>query len=124
MRESRMNGVFIGGHGWRCAMNARRHGSKPTIALWMLVGAADVAVLAASAGLVTVLLIVAALLTAAGAVLAVRLSHRHDVVAGLMRMQRRNSAAHPWVFRNGHRAQATGWSGPYRSAGRSTAPDR
>jgi hypothetical protein len=81
-------------------MNARRHGSKPTIALWMLVGVADVAVLAASAGLVTVLLVVAALLTAAGAILAVRLSHRHDVVAGLMRMQRRNSAAHPWVFRS------------------------
>jgi hypothetical protein len=82
-------------------MNCRRHGSKPTLALWMLVAVADVALLAAAAGLVVVLLVVAALATAVGAVLAVRLSHRHDVVARLVRLQRRNSAAHPWSLRRG-----------------------
>jgi hypothetical protein len=81
-------------------MNPRRHGSKPTLALWMLVVVADVAVLAAAAGRVIVLLVAAALLTAAGAFVAVRLSHRYDVVARLMRLQRRNSAAYPWVLRN------------------------
>jgi hypothetical protein len=29
-------------------MNCRRHGSKPTLALWMLVAVADVALLAAA----------------------------------------------------------------------------
>ena len=82
-------------------MNARRHGSKPTLALWMLVAVADVALLAASAGQLVVLLLVAALTTAVGAVLAVRLSHRYDVVSRLDRLQRRNSAAHPWLLRRG-----------------------
>jgi hypothetical protein len=45
-------------------MNGRRHGSKPTLALWMLIAVVDVALLAASAGLFTVLLVVAALVTA------------------------------------------------------------
>ena len=81
-------------------MNARRHGSKPTLALWMLVVVADLALLAAAAGRITVLLVVAALLTAAGALVAVRLSHRYDVVARLIRLQRRNSAAYPWALRN------------------------
>ena len=82
-------------------MNRRRHASKPTLALWMLVAVADVALLAAAAGLFVVLLVVAALVTAAGAVLAVRLSHRYDVVSRLDRLQRRNSAAHPWLLRRG-----------------------
>ena len=43
---------------------------------------------------------VAAVVTAAGAVLAVRLSHRYDVVARLVRLQRRNSAAHSWLLRH------------------------
>jgi hypothetical protein len=81
-------------------MNARRHGSKPTLALWMLVVVADVALFAAAAGRTTVLLVVAALLTAAGALVAVRLSHRYDIVARLMRLQRRNAAAYPWALRN------------------------
>jgi hypothetical protein len=67
----------------------------------MLVAVADVALLGTAAGLLTVLLVVAALVTAAGAVLAVRLSHRHDVVAQLTRLQRRNSAAHSWLLRRG-----------------------
>ena len=81
-------------------MSRRRHGSKPALALWMLVAVADVALLAASAGLFVVLVIVAALVTAAGAVLAVRLSHRYDVVARLVRLQSRNSAAHSWLLRH------------------------
>jgi hypothetical protein len=48
-------------------MRCRRHGSKPTLALWMLVAVADVAVLIAAAGLVTVLVVLAALVTVAGA---------------------------------------------------------
>ena len=53
-------------------MNCRRHGSKPTIALWMLVAAADLAILVAAAGAVTMLLIVAGLIALAGGVLAAR----------------------------------------------------
>lgn len=83
-------------------MHCRRYGSKPTLALWMLVAVADVALFAATAGPLIVLLVVGALVTAAGAVLAVRLSHRHDVVARLIRLQRRNSVAHPWSLRRGH----------------------
>ena len=53
-------------------MNGRRHGSKPTLALWMLVALADVAILAAAAGPVAVLLILAGLLVGAGGVYAAR----------------------------------------------------
>ncbi|MBG0561642.1 hypothetical protein [Actinoplanes aureus] len=53
-------------------MNCRRHGRKPTIALWMLVAVADVALIVAAAGLVTVLLVVAGVTVAAGGALAVR----------------------------------------------------
>ncbi|MEU4618811.1 hypothetical protein AB0G04_02370 [Actinoplanes sp. NPDC023801] len=42
-------------------MNCRRHGSKPTIGLWMLVAAADVAIIMASTGLLTALLVLTAL---------------------------------------------------------------
>jgi hypothetical protein len=102
-------------------MNRRRPGSKPTLALWMLVAVVDAALLAASAGQLIVLLVVAALVTATGAVLAVRLSHRHDVVARLVRLQRRNSAAHSWLLR--HRT-AHHWlvrPVPVRRPGRMTA---
>ncbi|GAA2506082.1 hypothetical protein [Winogradskya humida] len=49
----------------------RRHGTKPALALWMLVAIADVALLAAAAGPVLFLLTLAGagLLTAAAAVL-------------------------------------------------------
>ncbi len=57
-------------------MNCRRHGSKPTIALWMLIAAADVALLAATAGPLLVLLITLAALTVGGAFLAVRMLNR------------------------------------------------
>ena len=49
-------------------MNCRRHGSKPTLALWMLVAVADVFLLVAAAGPLIVLLVVAGLLTVGGAV--------------------------------------------------------
>ncbi|MCU7726701.1 hypothetical protein ODJ79_23465 [Actinoplanes sp. KI2] len=60
-------------------MNCRRHGSKPTIGLWMLIAIADVAILVAAAGVVTMLLIVAGLVALAGGVVAARaLLHRSD----------------------------------------------
>jgi hypothetical protein len=42
-------------------MNRRRQGSKPTVALWMLVAVADVAIIVASAGLLTLMLVLTAL---------------------------------------------------------------
>jgi membrane protein implicated in regulation of membrane protease activity len=57
-------------------MNCRRHGSKPTIALWMLIAAADVALLAAAAGPVLVLVLTLAALTVAGAFVATRMLGR------------------------------------------------
>lgn len=53
-------------------MTCRRHGSKPTLALWMLVAVADIALIAATAGLVAMLLFAVALVTVAAAVIAVR----------------------------------------------------
>lgn len=53
-------------------MNCRRHGRKPTIALWMLVAIADVAILVAAAGVVTMVLILAGLLVLGGGVVAAR----------------------------------------------------
>ncbi len=58
-------------------MNCRRHGSKPTLALWMLIAVADVALLAAAAGPVVFLLIAVAAVTVAGGYLAVRLLARN-----------------------------------------------
>ena len=45
----------------------RRHGSKPTIALWMLVALADIAILVAAVGLVTFALAAAGAMIVAGA---------------------------------------------------------
>lgn len=57
-------------------MNCRRHASKPTLALWMLVAVADVALIVAAVGLVTMLLVtagaVAVAACAAGAWMLVR----------------------------------------------------
>jgi hypothetical protein len=47
-------------------MKSRRHGSKPTLALWMLVAVADVAVLAAAAGPLLTLVTLAGLAMLAG----------------------------------------------------------
>ncbi len=57
-------------------MNCRRHGSKPTIALWMLIAAADVAILAAAAGPVLVLLITLTALLLGGVYIAGRMLSR------------------------------------------------
>ena len=46
----------------------RRHGSRPTIALWMLVAIADVALVVAAVGTLAVLLAVAAAVIVVGAV--------------------------------------------------------
>jgi hypothetical protein len=57
-------------------MRNRRHGSKPTIGLWMLVAVADVVVLAAAAGPLVTVVTVASLVTAIGGGRALMLSHR------------------------------------------------
>ena len=60
-------------------MNCRRHGSKPTLALWMLVAVADLAILAVAAGLLTTVVILTGLVTVAGGVVAGRtLTRRGD----------------------------------------------
>ena len=59
-------------------MNCRRHGSKPTIALWMLVAAADVALIVATAGLLTVLLVLAGAVVVTGGVVAARNFSRRE----------------------------------------------
>lgn len=56
-------------------MSYRRHGSKPTIALWMLVAVADVALVVASAGIVALIAlasVVALAVATAGAWLLLR----------------------------------------------------
>jgi uncharacterized RDD family membrane protein YckC len=53
-------------------MSCRPHGRKPTLALWMLVALVDVAILAAAAGPVTMLLLIAGLGVVAGGVYATR----------------------------------------------------
>lgn len=58
----------------------RRHGSKPTIALWMLVALADIAILVAAVGLVTFALAAAGAMIVAG------------VVVGVWQLQRRAQA--------------------------------
>ena len=53
-------------------MQRRRHGKKPTIALWMLIAVADLALLVAATSVLTMTLIVVALAVVAGGVVAVR----------------------------------------------------
>lgn len=63
-------------------MNCRRHGRKPTLALWMLVAVADLAILIATTSLVTILLALAGVIVLAAGVVAARLllaSHRAPV---------------------------------------------
>ncbi|WP_229075697.1 hypothetical protein [Actinoplanes sp. DH11] len=57
-------------------MNSRRYGSKPTLALWMLVTVADVALLIAATGLLTVVLVLAVLAVVAGGVVVARTWNR------------------------------------------------
>jgi hypothetical protein len=60
-------------------MMIRRHGSRPTIALWMLVAIADVALVVAAAGMLALLLAVAAALIVVGAFAGVRMLQRRAV---------------------------------------------
>jgi hypothetical protein len=53
-------------------MSCRRPGGKPTLALWMLVAVADVALLAAAVGVAPMMLSVVALALVAGSLLAAR----------------------------------------------------
>ncbi|GLY00929.1 MULTISPECIES: hypothetical protein [Actinoplanes] len=60
-------------------MSCRRYGSKPTIALWMLVAVADVIIIVASTGLLLALFFVLAVaVIAAGAVVAGRALGRRE----------------------------------------------
>jgi membrane protein implicated in regulation of membrane protease activity len=74
----------------------RRHGSKPTLALWMLVAAADVALLAAAAGPLLMLLIGVSLTLVVGAVVGVRMLARREttqsdlIVAGVRMLTQRD----------------------------------
>lgn len=64
-------------------MKSRRHGGKPSLALWMLVAAADVAIIVASAGLLTLTLVLAvlALVGTVGFYAARSLGHREPETA-------------------------------------------
>jgi hypothetical protein len=53
-------------------MSCRRYGSKPTIAFWMLIAVADVAMLFAAAGSAVMVSFLAALALVAGGVVAAR----------------------------------------------------
>jgi hypothetical protein len=64
-------------------MKTRTYARKPTLALWMLVAVADAALLVATAGLLTVLVVLAGLVIMAG------------LVAGLRLVQRRTTTAAP-----------------------------
>jgi len=53
-------------------MNSRRHGRKPTMALWMLVALIDLAILAAAVGALVTISVLVTLAVLAGGVLAAR----------------------------------------------------
>ena len=57
----------------------RRHGSRPTIALWMLVAIADFALVVATAGALVVTMAVLSALLLAGVVAGARLVQRRTV---------------------------------------------
>jgi hypothetical protein len=57
----------------------RRHGSRPTIALWMLVAIADVALVVAATGALVVMLAVAGVMIVAGAFAGVLMLQRRAV---------------------------------------------
>ena len=57
----------------------RRHGSRPTIALWMLVAIADVALVVAATSALVVMLAVAGVMIVAGAFAGVLMLQRRAV---------------------------------------------
>lgn len=66
-------------------MKSRPHGRKPTLALWVLVAVADLVVFVATAGLLTVLLVLAGLVTVS-VVVGVMLRHRRTTRDATRRM--------------------------------------
>ena len=73
-------------------MNCRRHGRKPTLALWMLVALADLAILAVAAGLLVTISIVALLAVFAGGVaVARRLPRRAEAATRPVPVARRRA---------------------------------
>jgi hypothetical protein len=67
-------------------MHCRPHGRKPTIALWMLVAAADLAILVAATGVLVMSLIFVGLAAVAGGVLVERrLTRRAHAAAKVVR---------------------------------------
>ena len=62
-------------------MSCRRHGRKSTLALWMLVAVADLAILTAATGVLVMLTIVALLAVFAGGVVAGRLLTKRSEMA-------------------------------------------
>lgn len=63
-------------------MNHRRHGSKPTLALWTLIVVADLGILVGTIGAVTMLLILAGLVALTGGVVAAHAFLLRSVDAG------------------------------------------
>lgn len=57
----------------------RRHGSRPTIALWMLVAIADVALIAATASALVLTVVLAGAMILGGAVVGTRILQRRAV---------------------------------------------
>ena len=57
-------------------MVRKKHGSMPTLALWMLVAVADVALLAAAAGPLVTWMVIAGLVIVAGAFAGLRMISR------------------------------------------------
>lgn len=62
-------------------MSCRRYGSKSTIAFWMLVAIADLAILVATAGAAVMISILGALVLVAGGVVAARSLTRRSLPA-------------------------------------------
>ena len=57
----------------------RRHGSRPTIALWMLVAIADVALVAATASALVLTVVLAGAMLLGGAVVGTRMLQRRTL---------------------------------------------
>jgi len=70
-------------------MISRRHGRKPTIALWMLVAVADAAILFAMTGVVAALCIVAGLVALAGGFVAMQPMLRRNARSATAVVRRR-----------------------------------
>jgi len=71
-------------------MKRRPYGSKPTLALWMLIAVADAAVVVATAGPLTVLGVLAGLVLVVGGIAGLRQWHRR----GAPEPTRRIAAVH------------------------------